>query len=72
LTLSRIAHGVPLGGELDLVDGGTLAHALAGGRRSHSDVSFSLCRSDTCICCYITSGLMLMAPKWVPCSAELM
>ena len=30
LTLSRIAHGVPLGGELDLVDGGTLAHALAG------------------------------------------
>ena len=30
LTISRIAHGVPLGGELDLVDGGTLAHALAG------------------------------------------
>ncbi len=30
LTVSRIAHGVPLGGELDLVDGGTLAHALAG------------------------------------------
>ncbi|MDF5980110.1 recombination mediator RecR [Pseudomonas aeruginosa] len=32
LTLSRIAHGVPLGGELELVDGGTLAHALAGRR----------------------------------------
>ncbi|MBB3103635.1 recombination mediator RecR [Azomonas macrocytogenes] len=30
LVISRIAHGVPLGGELDLVDGGTLAHALAG------------------------------------------
>jgi recombination protein RecR len=30
LVVSRIAHGVPLGGELDLVDGGTLAHALAG------------------------------------------
>jgi recombination protein RecR len=30
LTVSRIAHGVPLGGELELVDGGTLAHALAG------------------------------------------
>jgi len=32
LLLSRIAHGVPLGGELELVDGGTLAHALAGRR----------------------------------------
>jgi recombination protein RecR len=30
LTISRIAHGVPLGGELDLVDGGTLTHAFAG------------------------------------------
>lgn len=30
LRLTRIAHGVPLGGELDLVDGGTLAHAFAG------------------------------------------
>lgn len=30
LTVSRIAHGVPLGGELELVDGGTLAHAFAG------------------------------------------
>lgn len=27
---SRIAHGVPMGGELEYVDGGTLAHALAG------------------------------------------
>jgi len=27
---SRIAHGVPIGGELEYVDGGTLAHALAG------------------------------------------
>jgi recombination protein RecR len=32
LTASRIAHGMPLGGELELVDGGTLAHALAGRR----------------------------------------
>jgi len=30
LVVSRIAHGVPLGGELELVDGGTLAHAFAG------------------------------------------
>ncbi len=30
LSVSRIAHGVPLGGELDLVDGGTLAHAFNG------------------------------------------
>ena len=30
LRASRIAHGVPMGGELEYVDGGTLAHALAG------------------------------------------
>ncbi|WP_348690992.1 recombination mediator RecR [Stutzerimonas balearica] len=30
LVVSRIAHGVPLGGDLDLVAGATLAHALAG------------------------------------------
>ncbi len=28
--VSRIAHGVPVGGELEYVDGGTLSHALAG------------------------------------------
>ncbi|MGH8529189.1 MAG: recombination mediator RecR [Nevskiales bacterium] len=28
--VTRIAHGVPVGGELEYVDGGTLAHALAG------------------------------------------
>lgn len=27
---TRIAHGVPLGGELEYVDGGTLSHALSG------------------------------------------
>lgn len=27
---SRIAHGVPLGGELEYIDGGTLSHAFAG------------------------------------------
>lgn len=27
---TRIAHGVPLGGELEFVDGGTLSHAFAG------------------------------------------
>ncbi|MGR6872977.1 recombination mediator RecR [Pseudomonas sp. HK3] len=30
IEVSRIAHGVPLGGELEYVDGGTIAHALAG------------------------------------------
>lgn len=30
VTVTRIAHGVPLGGELEYVDGGTLAHALTG------------------------------------------
>ena len=30
LQASRIAHGVPVGGELEYVDGGTLAHAMAG------------------------------------------
>ena len=33
IATSRIAHGVPLGGELEYVDGGTLAHAFAGRRR---------------------------------------
>ncbi|MEO7774496.1 MAG: recombination mediator RecR [Steroidobacteraceae bacterium] len=30
LSASRIAHGVPIGGELEYVDGGTLAHAFQG------------------------------------------
>lgn len=30
--VSRIAHGVPMGGELEYVDVGTMAHALAGRR----------------------------------------
>jgi recombination protein RecR len=30
--VSRIAHGVPVGGELEFVDGGTLTHAFAGRR----------------------------------------
>lgn len=32
VSITRIAHGVPVGGELEFVDGGTLAHALAGRR----------------------------------------
>jgi recombination protein RecR len=30
ISASRIAHGVPMGGELEYIDGGTLAHAMAG------------------------------------------
>jgi len=30
VVVSRIAHGVPMGGEIEYVDGNTLAHALAG------------------------------------------
>lgn len=30
INVSRIAHGVPVGGELEYIDGGTLAHAMAG------------------------------------------
>ena len=30
ITVSRIAHGVPVGGELEFVDGGTLSHAFNG------------------------------------------
>ena len=33
--ITRIAHGVPLGGELEYIDGGTIVHALQG-RRSIS------------------------------------
>jgi recombination protein RecR len=32
IAISRIAHGVPLGGELEYVDGGTLSHAFYGRR----------------------------------------
>ena len=30
IVISRIAHGVPVGGELEFVDGGTLSHAFNG------------------------------------------
>jgi len=30
IIVSRIAHGVPVGGELEYVDGGTLMHAFTG------------------------------------------
>lgn len=36
IAVSRIAHGVPLGGELEYIDATTLAHALSG-RRSVAD-----------------------------------
>lgn len=32
LNVSRIAHGVPMGGELEFVDSSTLSHAIAGRR----------------------------------------
>ncbi len=32
VSVSRIAHGVPLGGELEYIDGGTLAHAFSSRR----------------------------------------
>jgi recombination protein RecR len=32
LLVSRIAHGVPIGGELEYIDGGTLAHAISSRR----------------------------------------
>ncbi|MEL7297635.1 MAG: recombination mediator RecR [Pseudomonadota bacterium] len=32
VSASRIAHGVPVGGELEYVDGGTLSHAFSGRR----------------------------------------
>jgi recombination protein RecR len=28
--VTRIAHGVPMGGELEYIDGNTLSHAFAG------------------------------------------
>ena len=35
INVTRIAHGVPIGGELEYVDSGTLAHAFAG-RKSYT------------------------------------
>lgn len=37
ISVSRIAHGVPLGGELEYIDATTLAHALTGRRRVADD-----------------------------------
>ncbi|MES3006381.1 MAG: recombination mediator RecR [Pseudomonadota bacterium] len=36
ITISRIAHGVPIGGELEFVDGGTLSHAVNGRQVVHN------------------------------------
>ncbi len=36
IEVTRIAHGVPLGGELEYVDGGTLAHSFSGRQKFHS------------------------------------
>ncbi len=35
INVTRIAHGIPIGGELEFVDSGTLAHAFAG-RKSYT------------------------------------
>jgi recombination protein RecR len=32
---TRIAHGVPIGGELEYIDGGTLSHAFSGRQEVH-------------------------------------
>jgi recombination protein RecR len=32
---TRIAHGVPIGGELEFIDGGTLSHAFSGRQEVH-------------------------------------
>ncbi len=37
LRVSRIAHGVPMGGELEYIDGGTLMHSLAGRQSMETD-----------------------------------
>jgi recombination protein RecR len=36
IVTTRIAHGVPLGGELEYIDAGTLAHAFSGRQRFNS------------------------------------
>ena len=33
IVATRLAHGIPLGGELEYIDGGTLAHAFSGRRK---------------------------------------
>ncbi len=35
ISASRIAHGVPVGGELEMVDGTTLSHSIAGRQKIH-------------------------------------
>jgi recombination protein RecR len=33
LTVSKLAHGIPVGGELEFIDGGTITHAIEGRRK---------------------------------------
>lgn len=33
ITITRLAHGIPVGGELEYIDGGTIAHALEGRKK---------------------------------------
>lgn len=35
--VTRLAHGIPLGGELGFVDGGTMGHAFSGRKPVHND-----------------------------------
>jgi recombination protein RecR len=61
---SRIAHGVPVGGELEYVDGGTLAHALAGRhvcRAKDRDPFVPACRSNSRSSCLWGARLDLRA-----------
>jgi recombination protein RecR len=46
LKVSRIAHGVPMGGELEYIDGSTLVHSLAGRQLMQQSSSRKTDRSD--------------------------
>ncbi|MDX1452914.1 MAG: toprim domain-containing protein, partial [Oleiphilaceae bacterium] len=37
VVVTRLAHGIPLGGELGYVDGGTLSHAFSGRKPLNHD-----------------------------------
>lgn len=62
---SRIAHGVPVGGELEMVDGTTLSHSLAGRHKIRfTNESRITCSLEIILPCPHLSHILFLTLKW--------
>lgn len=62
---SRIAHGVPVGGELEMVDGTTLSHSLAGRHKIRfTNESRITCSRLKLFPCPHLSLILFLTLKW--------